>query len=186
MTVQTTQTQAQAQAPLSFDKFASEIVKGYKAFDKAQGKLSQTVCTQMQQFVDHVAVTRGRDEKACKALQNAIRDSQIVIDADAAGYMEKKTFTEYAQSAARALHYNVPFEPALKNNKEMKLPWGKSGQAQGAPKSGKVISTSREDLDKTLSKALAQARALGLTDFAADVLDIALERLDGFKETILN
>ena len=181
MTVQTTQTQA----PLSFDRFASEIVKGYKTFDKAQSKLSVTVATQMQQFIDHVAVTRGRDEKACKALQNAIRDSQIVIDADAAGYMEKKTFTEYAQSAARALHFNVPFEPSLKNNKEMKLPWGKTGQAQGAPKSGKVISTTREDLDKTLSKALAQARAMGLTDFAADVLDIALERLDGFKETVL-
>jgi len=182
MTVQTTQTQA----PLSFDKFATEIVKGYKLFDKAQGKLSQTVATQMQQFIDHVAVTRGRDEKACKALQNAIRDSQIVIDADAAGYMEKKTFTEYAQSAARALHYNVPFEPSLKNNKEMKLPWGKSGQAQGAPKAGKVVKTDRAELDKTISKALAQCRALGLTDLAADMLDLCIDRLDGFKETVLN
>ena len=181
MTVQTTQTQA----PLSFDKFATEIVKGYKTFDKAQSKLSQTVCTTMQQFVDHVAVTRGRDKAACEAMRKAIGDSQVVIDTVAAGIMEKKTFTEYAQSAMRALHYNVPFAPSLKNDKEKSLPWGKAGQAQGAPKSGKVTSTSREDLDKTLSKALAQARALGLTDFAADVLDIALERLDGFKETVL-
>ena len=179
MTVQNT-------TPLSFDKFASEIVKGYKAFDKAQGKLSQTVCTTMQQFVDHVAVTIGRDEKACKALQKAVADSQIVIDAVAAGFMEKKTFTEYAQSAARALHFNVPFAPSLKNDKEKSLPWGKAGKATATPKAGKVTSTTRDELDKTLSKALAQARALGLTDFAADVLDLAIERLDGFKETVLN
>lgn len=181
MTVQTTQTQA----PLSFDKFATEIVKGYKSFDKAQSKLSQTVCVTMQQFVDHVAVTRGRDKAACEAMRKAIGDSQVVIDTVAAGIMEKKTFTEYAQSAMRALHFNVPFAPSLKNDKEKSLPWGKAGQAQGAPKSGRAVSTSREDLDKTLSKALAQARALGLTDLAADVLDLCLERLDGFKETVL-
>jgi len=178
MTVQNT-------TPLSFDKFATEIVKGYKTFDKAQSKLSTTVCITMQQFVDHVAVTRGRDKAACEAMRKAIGDSQVVIDTVAAGIMEKKTFTEYAQSAMRALHFNVPFAPSLKNDKEKSLPWGKGGQAQGAPKAGKVISTTRADLDKTISKALAQARAMGLTDFAADVLDIALERLDGFKETVL-
>lgn len=179
MTVQNT-------TPLNFDRFASEIVKGYKTFDKAQSKLSQTVCTTMQQFVDHVAVTRGRDEAACKALQKAVADSQVVIDTVAGGFMEKKTFTEYAQSAARALHYNVPFTPSLKNDKEKSLPWSTKGKATATPKAGKVTSTTREELDKTLSKALAQARALGLTDFAADVLDLAIERLDGFKETVLS
>ena len=33
---------------------------------------------------------------------------------------------------------------------------------------------------------LAQARALGLTEFAADVLDLCLDSLDGFKETVLD
>jgi hypothetical protein len=175
--------------PLSFDKFASEIVKGYKTFDKAQSKLSATVCTTMQQFIDHVATTRGRDKAACEAMRKAISDSQVVIDTVAAGIMEKKTFTEYAQSAMRALHFNVPFAPSLKNDTEKSLPWGKAGKAQGSPvagKSGKVTSTSREELDKTLSKALAQARVLGLTEFAANVLDLALESLDGFKETVLD
>lgn len=181
MTVQTTQTQA----PLSFDKFASEIVKGYKSFDKAQSKLSQTVCTTMQQFVDHVAVTRGRDKAACEAMKKAIGDSQIVIDTVAAGIMEKKTFTEYAQSAQRALHFNVPFTPSLKNDKDKALPWGKAGKAQGAPASGKVISTTHAEFHKTLCKALAQARALTLTGFAADMLDLCLDRLDGFEETVL-
>jgi hypothetical protein len=170
---------------VSFDKFAADIVKGFKAFDKAQGKLSTTVDTSMQRFVDHVAVTLGRDEKACKALQKAVADSQIVIDTVAAGIMEKKTFTEYAQSAARALHFNVPFAASLKNDDTKKLPWSKKGAATSSAKAGKVTSTSREELDKTLSKALAQARVLGLTEFAANVLDLALESLDGFKETVI-
>ena len=170
---------------INFDSFARDIVKGYKSFDKAQTKLSTTVESTMQKFVDYVSVTIGRDEKACKALQKSIGDSQVVIDTVAAGIMEKKTFTEYAQSAARALHYNVPYAASLKNDKEKSLPWSKKGQAQGAPKAGKVIKTDRAELDKTLSKALAQCRALGLSELAADILDLALERLDGFKETVL-
>ena len=184
--MQVQNTQAQAQAALSFDKFATEIVRGYKSFDKAQSKLSQTVATQMQQFVDHVAVTRGRDEAACKALQKAVADSQVVIDTVAAGFMEKKTFTEYAQSAARALHFNVPFTPSLKNDKEKSLPWSKKGTTTATPKAGAVVSTTHAEFHKTLSKALAQARALGLAEFSADRLDLCLDRLDGFKETVLN
>ena len=49
-----------------------------------------------------------------------------------------------------------------------------------------VTKIDRAELDKTLSKALAQCRALGLSELAADILDLALERLDGFKETVLN
>jgi hypothetical protein len=171
---------------ISFDTFAKTIVGEYKKFDKAQTKLSTTVETTMQKFVDYVAVTLGRDEKACKALQSAIRDSQIVIDNVALGIFEKKTFTEYAQSAARALHYNVPFTAALKNDDSKKLPWSKKGGTTATPKAGKVIKTDRAELDKTISKALAQCRALGLTDLAADMLDLCLDRLDGFKETVLN
>ena len=171
---------------ISFDSFARDIVKGYKTFDKAQSKLSTTVESTMQRFVDHVSVTLGRDEKACKALQKSIADSQVVIDTVAAGIMEKKTFTEYAQSAARALHFGVPFAASLKNDDTKKLPWSKKASTSTTQKAGKVTSTTRDELDKTLSKALAQARALGLTDFAADVLDLCIDRLDGFKETVLN
>lgn len=174
---------------LSFDSYARAILKGYKGFDKAQASLSQTVSTTMQQFVDHVSVTMGKDQKACEALQKSIRDCQLVIDADASGAMKKKTFTEYAQSAARALHYGVPFTTQLKQDDTKKLPWSKSASAKGSPavgKAGKVESTTRAELDKTISKALAQARILGLTEFAANILDLALESLDGFAETVLD
>lgn len=172
--------------PVSFDAHASSIAKGYKSFDSAFGKLTAIVNREMQQHIDAWFIANGKTEDSVKALGKSIRESQVVLDLVATGAMEKKTFTEYAQSAMRALHYGVPFTADLKNNPEMGLPWGKAKAAGATAKAGKVTSTSRTDLDKTISKALAQARALGLTDFAADVLDLCLESLDGFKETVLD
>jgi len=165
----------------SFDTTATAILKGWKTFDKAQDKLSTVICTSMQRFVDTWLVQVGKDEKAVKALGKAIRESQVVIDACATGQMEKKTFTEYAQSAMRALHYGVEFSPALKNDETKKLPFSKKSTPATA-KAGKVSSTTREELDKTISKAIAQARLLGLAEFSASMVDLAIESLDGFKE----
>jgi hypothetical protein len=61
-----------------------------------------------------------------------------------------------------------------------------AGEAKTSTKaSGAVQSTTRAELDKTFCKALAQARLLGLKDFAADLLDMLHDRLDGFEETVL-
>lgn len=165
----------------SFDATAKTILKGWKHFDRAQDKLSTLVCASMQHFVDTWLVQVGKDEKSVKALGKAIRESQAVIDACATGQMEKKTFTEYAQSAMRALHYGVEFSPSLKNDETKKLPFSKKSTPATA-KAGKVTSTTREDLDKTLSKAIAQARMLGLTEFSASIVDLAIDALEGFKE----
>jgi hypothetical protein len=165
----------------SFDSHAKTILKGHKAFDKASEKLSEAVGKAMQKFVDTWAVQVGKDEKACKAMGKAIRDSQVVLDAVATGQMERKTFTEYAQSAMRALHYGVEFTPSLKNDDTKKLPFSKKSTPATA-KAGKVTSTTREELDKTISKAIAQARLLGLSEFSASMVDLAIESLDGFKE----
>jgi hypothetical protein len=171
--------------PVSFDNAALAIVRTMDKADKAYVKATAEVARIMQQFIDQWFITNGKAEASVKAMGKAIRESQTVVDLAAQGACEKKTFTEYAQGAMRALHYGVPFSADLKNNPEMGLPWGKAGKTSTA-KAGKVTSTSRTDLDKTLSKALAQARALGLTDFAADVLDLCLDSLDGFKETVLD
>jgi hypothetical protein len=170
---------------ISFDSNAAAIGRAYSGFDKAFGKLTGVVNREMQSFVDQWFISNGKGEASVKAMGAAIRDSQVVIDIVATGAMEKKTFTEYANSAMRALYYGVPFSADLKNDPEYILPWGKKSKGSTG-KSGSVTSTSRTDLDKTLSKALAQARALGLTEFAADVLDLCLDSLDGFKETVLD
>ena len=171
---------------VSFDNNARNIGKAYSGFDKAFGKLTAIVNREMQSFIDQWFISNGKGEQSVKAMGKAIRESQVVLDLVATGAMEKKTFTEYAQGAMRALHYGVPFAADLKNNPDMALPWGKAGKGGATAKSGKVTSTTREDADKTLSKALAQYRALGLTEFAAGILDLALDSLDGFKETVLD
>jgi hypothetical protein len=168
-------------AIIPFNAFAKRIIGAYVSADKANTKMRDIVQVAMQQFVDTNAQANGRTEASCKALQKAIKESEVAANSVAKGLMEAKTWTEYSQSAARALYWNVDFEPSLKNDADKKLPWSKKA-TNTATASGKVTSTERADLDKTISKAIQQARLLGLVDLAAELVDVAIERLDGFKE----
>ena len=170
---------------VSFDKTALAVLRTIDGADQVYAKATAKVAMHFQQYIDTWFVSNGREPSSVKAMGKAIRESQAVIDLVAKGACERKTFTEYAQSAMRALHWNVPFEASLKNKPELALPGGK-GKSSDVGKAGPVTSITRDAADKTLSKALAQYRALGLTMFAADLLDVALDALDGFKETVLD
>jgi hypothetical protein len=170
---------------LSFDTNATQIINAHRKFDAASSKLSTVITRELSTFVDAWSIANDRSEESCKALQAAIVDCDAVLNIVASGAMFRKTFIEYAQSAARALHFGLEFSPSLKNDASLSLPWSKKGKSTGTTKSGGVTSTTRDDLDKTISKALAQMRLLGLTELAADTLDLMIDRLDGFKETIL-
>jgi hypothetical protein len=166
----------------SFTNAAKALGKAYESFDSATAKLSATVCATFTQYLDACTLAGvGKTEKEINAIGKAIRENETVAAFVASGAFEKKTFTEYAQSAMRAYYHGVEFAPGLKNDKAMGLPWGgaKSGKAT---KAGKVVTTTRAELDKTLCKALEQARALGLVNFAAELVDLAVESLDGFGE----
>lgn len=167
----------------SFDAHAKRIGKSYESFDIASAKLSAVVLETMQAFIDSCG-DLPRDKKGCDALGKAIRDCETVKGFTESGFMERKTFTEYAQSAMRAHFHGVPFSPALKNDKSMGLPWGKVSGKDGATSSGAMVSTSREALDKTICKALQQMRLLGLTELAANTLDLMIDSLDNFSESI--
>ena len=168
----------------AFTAHAANIVRAFGAWDRASSKFSAELSRTMNSYIDacRIAPGMGKDEASCEAVKKAIRKAEPFERAVADGLILPKTVTEYAQGAARALHHGVEWTPSLKNDPAMALPWGKAGKGGSAAKAGKVTSTSREDLDKTLSKAIAQARMLGLTEFAADLVDVALESLDGFKE----
>lgn len=175
-----------------FEARAEAIVAGWAAYDKTAGKamekLTGIVNREIQAHVDAwVIAGNDRGQASCNALGKSIRDAQAFIDIAASGAMDKKTFTEYAQSAMRALHYNVPFAADLKNDAEKILPWSKAAGKTSAAKSGKVTVTTREEADKTLSKAIAQYRAIGCAMFAAELVDLAMDSLaGGFKETVLD
>jgi hypothetical protein len=171
--------------PVSFDKTALVIGKAQGKVDKVSALAASEIQKTMQQFIDKWFTYNGREKSSVVAMGKTVRESETVAALVASGVFEKKTFTEYAQSAMRALHWNVAFEASLKNNPEKSLPWGK-GKTSDVGKAGPVTSITRDAADKTLSKALAQYRALGLTEFAANLLDLAIESLDGFKETVLD
>lgn len=98
------------------------------------------------------------------------------------GFISKSSGASYQSAFWIAFEQGISFQRDL-NNKKDKPENGTAGAKPGA--AGGVQSTFRTDLDKTLTKALAQARLLGLTDFAADLLDMCIDRLDKFQETVL-
>jgi len=179
-TVKTVKTPAIV-APV-FDKYALAIIKAKTQAHGAMTKADASIDATMQQFTDAWAIAGYSKSQADVArLGKAIRDSEAVKNMTETTWLKRKTFTEYAQSAMRAFFHGVPFSASLKGNPDMGLPWGGAkGDKKNA--SGTVVSTTREALDKTLIKALEQARLLGLTEFAADMLDLCIDRLDSFKE----
>jgi hypothetical protein len=111
---------------------------------------------------------------------DARREVKEMFDAIVSPTCSKSSAASYQSAFWIAFEQGIAFQRDLNNKKE------NAGEKSSEPKSGKVTSTSRTDLDKTLSKALAQARMLGLTEFAADILDLCIESLDDFKETVLS
>jgi hypothetical protein len=174
----------------SFDAYAKSIITAKAAAFKALAKADVAIDVTMQNFIDAWSLAGfDKSRAAVDALGAAIRESETVKSLKDTTWLKRKTFTEYANSAMRAYFHGLPFKQELKNKPDLILPWGKaSGGKTGGGKTGGTDvpdagATSRAELDKTLSKALAQARMLGLTEFAANVLDLCLESLDDFKET---
>lgn len=166
---------------------AHDWLEAAVAADKAASKASEHLAAFITRTVDacHAAgVTK--DKKGCDFVATLVTGNQPVVDAIAEGLLEAKTVTEYAQGAKRAFFHGVAWQASLKNNPAMALPFGKASKSAGtvaaAPTAGKIKSTSRADLDATACKLLAQARMLGLNDLAADILDLLIDRLDGFSE----
>jgi hypothetical protein len=165
----------------SFDSHAKAILKSAIATDKIQAKHSEIVNTSFQKHVDNFAILVGRDKKACNMLRESIVNSQVIIDSVAQGLMEQKTFVEYAQSAMRALHFNLGFTPTLKNNKDYKLPWSKKA-SDPVKKAGKVETTDMPAFFATMKKAISQARLLNQALTVGLLIDICIELDPEFKE----
>jgi hypothetical protein len=100
-----------------------------------------------------------------------------------AGYLTKATAATYQTCFWIAFEQGTQWSADLANAKTKAKQEAATDAA--VPKAGASTQTTRAELDKTLSKALAQARAIGLVDFAADMLDLIQDRLDSFTETVM-
>ena len=168
--------------PVSFNVSAKTIVSAYAAMDKAAGKTRDAIQISMQQFCDAWFIANGKSIESCKALGKTIRESEIVVKVVASGAIDKKTFTEYAQSAMRAVFHGVAWEAGLKNNPDYALPGGKVSTPV-AEKAGKVSTTTIESAHKTLCKALSQYRLLNQSLLVAAMLDSIHEFYPDFVES---
>jgi hypothetical protein len=100
----------------------------------------------------------------------------------AENYLSAKSAAQYQSCFWLAFENGVPFSRSLINEKAATKKADGANKVTATPKAGKVESTTRAELDKTLSKAIKQARLLGLTEFAAVLVDHCLASLDSFKE----
>lgn len=104
----------------------------------------------------------------------------------AEGYISKSSAASYQSAFWIAFEQGIPFQRDLNNKKS---DGGNGGTAEGEakpPKNGTVEKTDIPALHKTLSKALAQARLLNQTLFAADLVDLITDTWPEFKETVLS
>ena len=154
-------------------KFRSEVVKAIKANFKSAAKSeaeAQLARKQAgQKMVDALTIAcdmgdKGKYWKQSKALEACTK-------LFTACGLSESSIRNYPKSVRLAFIHGVPFQTDLfTTDARVKA---------GIPtKSG-----TREALDATLNKALAQARMLGLNEFAATMLDHCIESLDGFKES---
>ena len=163
------------------------VVKSFEGEAKAIAKARTQQDKAIQTALDAMIIAADKPKAEFlkgNAKTNAAR-GQIKAMFDAIvekGFISKSSGASYQTAFWIAFEQGVPFQRDLNNKKDKP-----EGEAKTSAKaSGAVQSTTRKDLDKTLSKALAQARLLGLLDFAADVLDLCQDCLDGFEETVLD
>lgn len=156
--------------------------KAHTTLESAARKATETEDKAIQQTLDAMILACDKPKaeflkgnaktNSARAQIKGMFDSLVEAE-----YLSKASAATYQSCFWMAFERGVPFSRTLakdaSNDKAAK---------PAAPKAGKVVTTTRAELDKTLTKALTQARALLMADFAADLLDICLERLDGFKE----
>lgn len=99
------------------------------------------------------------------------------------GFISKASGASYQSAFWIAFEKGVPFSRDLNNKKTEAKQSDSKGEAKTA---GKVETTDIPALHKTLSKALAQARLLNQSIFAADLVDLITDTWPDFNETVLN
>jgi hypothetical protein len=162
----------------------STIFKAFEGEAKAVQKARAVQDQAIQQALD--VITLACDKPKAEFMKGNAKTNPARADIKGIfdglvekGFISKASGAQYQSAFWIAFETGVEFSRDLVNKKS-------DAKKDATPKSGPVISTTRESLDKTLSKALGQARALGLTEFAAEILDLCLESLDGFQETVLD
>lgn len=156
-----------------FSKSEATIAAAKLAEDKVIQRAVDTMRVAYETAETAKGLTRAQ-WAALRAPKAAHKVEVTAMFAECAGITDA-TRRNLATAFWMAFESGQPFDrSAVKAKSEAK--------SEAKPKTGKVEVTDRAALDQTLSKALKQARLLGLLEFAAVMLDHCIESLDEFKE----
>ena len=165
----------------SFEGEAKAIAKARALQDKAiQGALDAMVIAADKPKAEFMRGNAKTNEARgqIKAMFDAIVEK---------GFISKSSGASYQSAFWIAFETGVEFSRDLNNKKsEAKGEASTKGEADSKAKSGTVTTTTVAELHKTLSKALAQARILNQSIFAADLVDLITDTWPDFKETVLS
>lgn len=185
-------------APVVSPAVVSNVQKRFAATHGKLNKVMATIASERAQAVNQVldAMTIACDKpkavftKGNAATNPAKHQIKAMFDAIVeAGHLEKTTAATYQTCFWIAFDQGCAWSPDLANKKsaDKKSASESSESSESSAKtSGKVETTDIPALHKTLSKALAQARILNQSIFAADLVDLIQDTWPDFKETVLS
>jgi hypothetical protein len=175
-----------------FTKLHTAIVGAFKSASEQFQKLEVTTVTNQNKAITAlvdahiVACTTTKAEylKGNSVKNDARREVKELFESLAkAEYISQKSATQYQTCFWIAFEKGIPFTRDLVNVKsKAKADATATAKTQNA---GAVTTTTVAEMHKTLSKALAQARTLNQTIFAAELIDFILITYPDFKETVL-
>jgi hypothetical protein len=175
-----------------FSKIHTAIIGTFKTAKVQADKLLADSTTkqnaEIQKLVDaHLlacTTTKAEYLKGNSVKNDARREVKELFESLAkAEYISQKSATQYQTCFWIAFETGVPFARDLVNVKA-KAKADATAKAESV-KAGAVTTTTIAEMHKTLSKALAQARTLNQSIFAAELIDFILITYPDFKETVL-
>ena len=156
--------------------------KGAKALDKIRVDQDKAIQAALDAMLIACDKPKAEFLKGNAKTNPARGQIKGMFDAIAeAGFVSKSSAASYQTAFWIAFETGVPFQRDLNNKKESDNTETKTDNT----KSGAVEKTDIPALHKTLSKALAQARLLNQTIFAADLVDLITDTWPDFNETVL-
>lgn len=176
-----------------FSKIHTAIIGTFKTAKVQADKLLADSTTkqnaEIQKLVDaHLlacTTTKAEYLKGNSVKNDARREVKELFESLAkAEYISQKSATQYQTCFWIAFEKGIPFARDLVNVKA-KAKADATAKAESV-KAGAVTTTTIAEMHKTLSKALAQARTLNQSIFAAELIDFILITYPDFKETVLS
>ena len=156
-----------------FAKSAAALEKNQVAEDRVIGKALDTMRLAFESAETAKGLTKA--QWATLRAPKAVHKVEVTEMFEKCVGIKDATRRNLATAFWAAFESGQPFDRRYGPNKS-------EAKSEAKPKTGKVDVTDRAALDQTLSKALKQARLLGLLEFAAVLLDHCVESLDEFKE----